>query len=340
MKRWRRIIAICVGMFSLAAVPDRQVLFAQDAVEERRPRVELGVGAWISTGETKWAHNASSIPGLGNPTSKLTYKDVGTNVFEVTGRLWVTPTWFGRLNVGVAGIGGGRLTDDDFLAVDGGAPSSRTFSDLNGDSMWYLNADIGRRVIEFSHSRGWLDLFAGYQYWYQRYTANGIGQIICTTAGQTVDLDPNRPGTQPLCSPNSSLSSSVTVITNTTNWHSIRLGGATEYRLTRWFSVQGTVALIPISIVDNKDIHHLRGDLSQDPSISMLGYGFGADADVGARFMIVKNFYANVGYRVWWNRLYDGNVTFHNAAGPSDEFTLTQFQSLRHGLTFGLNYSF
>ena len=336
----KRIVAAALVTAWLLVTPDRPVLFAQDIAEERRPKVELGVGAWISTGETKWAHNASVVPGLGNPTSKLTYKDVGTNVFEVTGRLWVTPKWFGRLNVGYAGIGGGRLTDDDYLAVDGGAPSSRTYSDIKGDSMWYVNADVGRRIVEFPHSRGWLDVFAGYQYWYQRHTANGLGQIICSTAGRTTDLDPGTPGTQSLCSPNSSVSSSVAVITNTTNWHSIRVGAASEYRLTRRFSVQGTIALIPISVIDNQDIHHLRSDLGQNPSISMVGYGIGADADVGARFMIVRNFYANVGYRVWWNRSVDGHVTFHNVAGPSDEFPLSQFQSLRHGLTFGLNYSF
>jgi hypothetical protein len=111
-------------------------------------------------------------------------------------------------------------------------------------------------------------------------------------------------------------------------------------------SVQGTVALIPISIIDNKDTHRLRppgsgvGALQQDPSISMLGYGIGANADAGVRLMIVRNFYLNVGYRVWWNYMVDGHATFHNANAPSQEFPLTQFQSLRHGLTFGLNYSF
>ena len=232
------------------------------------------------------------------------------------------------------------MTDDDYLAVDGGAPSSRTFSDITGDNMWYLNADVGRRIVEFPHSRGYLDVFGGYQYWYQRYTVNGLGQVSCSTAGQTVDLDPGMPGTQPLCNPNSSVSSTIPVITNTTQWHSIRVGGTIEYRFTRRLSLQSTVALIPVSIVDNKDIHHLRPDLAQNPSLSMLGYGIGADADIGARFMIIKNFFASVGYRIWWNRMLDGNVTFHNANGASDEFPLTEFQTFRHGLTFGLNYSF
>jgi len=338
--KWRRFVwSVSTGMV-LAAVTGQSVLWAEEPVEERRPRFEVSLGAWISSGETKWAHDASSVPGFGNPTSKLTYKDVGTNITEVTGKLWFTPRLFGRINVGLGNVGGGRLTDDDYFAVDGGAPSSRTVSDLKGDSMWYLNADAGRRVVEFPHSRGWLDVFVGYQYWYQRYTAFGLGQVACTTAGQTIDLDPGTPGTQPLCRPNQSVNSSIPVITNTANWHSIRVGTSTEYRITRRFSVLGTAAFIPVSIIDNKDVHHLRSDLQQNPSISMLGYGIGADADVGARFMILKNFYANVGYRVWWNYMVDGNVTFHNVGTSSDEFPLTQFQTFRHGLTFGLNYAF
>ena len=334
-------LRVAVAAVLILAGVEVQAVFAQDAAEEKRPRLELGLGGWFSfQGQTTWAHNASSIPGLGNPTSKLTYKDTGTNMVELTAKLWITRRLFARLTGGYGAIGGGRLTDNDYLAVDGGAPSSSTFSDIKGDNTWYINADFGGRVKEFANSRGYLEVFGGYQYWFQQYTANGLGQAVCTTAGQTVDLDPGTPGTQPLCSPNSSLSSSIAVITNTTRWHSIRVGGTLEYRFTRRFSVQSTVALIPISIVDNTDQHHLRSDLSQNPSLSMLGYGIGADADIGMRFMIVRNFFANVGYRVWWNRMLDGNVTFHNADGLSDEFSLTEFQSFRHGLTFGLNYSF
>jgi len=334
-----RLAAGLLALLSLIAGATH--LYAQDGGSQQRPRVEVGLGGWVITqGETKWAHNASTIAGLGNPTSKLTYKDTGTNIVEGTVRFWVTPSWFGRLTAGYGAVGGGRLTDDDYLSVDGGAPSSRTFSDIKGDSTWYLNADVGRRVVEFPQSRGWLDLFAGYQYWYQRYSANGLGQASCSTAGQTLDLDPGSPGSQTLCSPTTTVSSSIQAITNTTQWHSIKIGASTEYRFTRRLSVLGTVALIPVSIVDNTDVHHLRPDLKQNPSISMVGYGIGADVDVGARYMFFRNFYANVGYRLWWNRTVDGTVTFHNAIGGSDEFPLTELQSFRHGVTFGISYSF
>jgi hypothetical protein len=40
-------------------------------------------------------------------------------MIEGTVRFWVTPSWFGRLTAGYGTVGGGRLTDDDYLSVDG-----------------------------------------------------------------------------------------------------------------------------------------------------------------------------------------------------------------------------
>ena len=71
-----------------------------------------------------------------------------------------------------------------------------------------------------------------------------------------------------------------------------------------------------------------------------MGYGIGADADVGVRFMIMKNLAANLGYRVYYNRILDGDLTVHPAVGSSESFPLTQFESLRHGFTAGLSLLF
>jgi hypothetical protein len=296
----------------------------EEQVQETRPKVELSAGTWISVGDTRWAHNASSVPGLGNPTSKLTYKDVGTNVIDLTGKFWFSPRIFGRLNGGVANIGGGRLTDDDYAT--GQRLYSRTTSDIAGNNMYYINADLGGRVKDFANSRGYLDIFGGYQYWHTEYQAVGLGRVVCDPAVISTCNDQLPP-------------SGETVITNRANWHSIRVGVSSEYRFTRRLSLLGTAALIPLSIIENKDIHHLRSDLQQNPSISMLGFGIGANADVGARFMFTKNIGLNVGYRVWWNHAVDGTVTIRGTNGSS-EFPLTQFDSLRHGLTAGINFTF
>jgi hypothetical protein len=205
--------------------------------------------------------------------------------------------------------------------------------------MWYLNADSGFRVAGFPNHRGWLEVFGGYQYWHTTYQATGLTQVVCDNSAVPGSLGIT-------CKPptGAGTNQGQTVITNTTNWHSIRVGASTEYRLTRRLSLVGAAAFIPLSIIDNKDIHHLRvsgvGALQQNPSISMVGWGIGADADVGMRLMLIKNIFLHVGYRLWWNHAVDGTVKFHNAGAPSDSFPLTQFQSLRHGLTAGLNFAF
>jgi hypothetical protein len=303
---------------------------AQEPVEERRPKVELSVGTWISFGgDLRWAHNASSQPGLGNPTSKLVYKDIGTNVIDLTGKFWFAPTVFGRLNLGFANIGSGTLTDNDYGS--GQRLFSSTSSNINGNNMWYLNADLGGRVKDFPNHRGYLDVFGGYQYWHTEYNAVGITQIACN------------PGVIPgfTCDPAGTVSNQgQSVITNTANWHSLRVGASSEYRFTRRISIRGTAAFIPVSILDNNDQHHLRSDLQQNPSFSMTGYGIGADADAGLRFMFTRNIAADVGYRVYWNQLLTGNLTVHPVSGSTESFPLTQFQSLRHGLTAGLTLIF
>lgn len=326
--------AIAIAASVICAIPS----FAQESVPatQKRIRVDVGIGTWISVGDTRWSHNASSQSPLGNPTSKLTYADHSTNIVELTAKVSVGPRWFGRLNIGGANIGGGRLTDDDYLTPDGGSPSLRTHSDINGGGMWYVNADVGSRILNYPNGRGTLDGFVGFQYWRQEHKAYGVRQIICTNAGATIDL-----GDGPLCNPAATpISNSVLAITNVSTWYSVRTGLQTEYRITRWLSVQGSAALKPLSIFQNEDTHHLRQDVFQSPSFTMFGIGIGADADVGARVYFSKEVSLNLGYRVWWNRMLDGTWKNHLVDGSSSSFPLTEFQSIRHGFTAGLNFAF
>ncbi len=316
---------------------------AQEPEPVKRVRVDLGLGTWISVGDTRWSHDASSQLPLGNPTSKLVYEDHSTNVAEFTAKLSVGPRWFGRLNLGGTGIGGGRLTDDDFLTPDGGRPSSRTHSDIGGTNMWFVNADAGFRMLTFPNNRGNLDGVIGFQYWRQRHEAFGVRQVACSPAGATIDFNnPNTPGPDPLCIPGfQSLNSSTLAVTNASTWYSLRTGVQTDYRLARWLSINGSIVFKPINFFTNEDTHHLRVPSEfQDPSFTMLGYGFGADADIGARVYFTRSLSAQVGYRVFWNRMIDGTWKNHLADGRSFSFPLVEMESLRHGLTGGINYSF
>lgn len=316
---------------------------AQEPELTQPVRVDLGLGTWISVGDTRWSHDASSQSPFGNPTSTLVYEDHSTNVVEATAKLSMGPRWFGRLNLGGAGIGGGRLTDDDFLTPDRGNPSSRTHSDIGGANMWYVNADAGYRMVNFSNNRGSLDGLIGLQYWRQKHEAFGVRQVSCSAAGATIDFNnPNTPGPDPLCNPGfQSLQNSSIAITNISTWYSLRIGGQTDYRLTRWLSINASVIVKPINLFTNEDTHHLRVPSEfQDPSFTMLGYGFGADADIGARVYVTRSLSAQVGYRVWWNRMINGTWKNHLANGQTFSFPLVEMESLRHGLTAGLSYTF
>ena len=332
-----RLLAIALCMLAMWTSAN-----AQELEQPKRLNVELGLGTWISVGDTRWSHNASSQSPLGNPTSRLTYSDHSTNVVELTAKVSVGPRFFGRLNIGGASIGGGRITDDDFLAPDRGTPSLRTHSDISGSGMYYLNADAGVRILNFPNSRGSLDALVGFQYWRQQHEGAGVRQVSCSGAGSTIDLDPADPAFNPLCAPgNPPTPNSQHVISNTSTWYSLRTGIQTEYRIVRWLSIHSSIVVKPINLFINEDTHHLRTPSEfQDPSFTMRGIGFGADADIGARVYFTKALSGQVGYRVWWNRMMDGTWKNHLSNGQSFSFPLTEMESLRHGLTAGLSYSF
>jgi len=307
-------------------------------------RADFGVSEWFSQGETVWSHNASGLdPNLGNPSSKLKFKDTGTNVTEITGRLQLKNKVFVRGAFGYGSIGGGRLTDDDFLSAQGAATQgasvsgahrfSRTFSDIDGDNLWYLSGDLGVTAHTFQGNRGSLGLFVGLQYWRERQVATGVTQAECTTASS--------PSSDFRCAPAGTVGfQNQQVITNTTTWFSGRFGGEVEYKFDPRVSVEAKVAML-LSYLNNEDVHHLRTDLAQDPSFRMTGLGIGTNSELNLRVRIWDRLYLTGGYRVWWNRvLANDQWKIYGADGSSATAPLTQFQSLRHGPTIGLTYSF
>jgi hypothetical protein len=307
-------------------------------------RVDVGVTGWFSQGETEWSQNASGLnANLGNPSSKLKYKDTGTNVTEITGRVQFKNKIFLRGAFGFGSIGGGRLTDDDFLSAQGAATQgatvsgehrfSRTFSDIDGDNLWYLSGDLGATAYTFRENKGTLGVFAGFQYWRERQTATGVTQAECTTASS--------PSSDFRCSPAGTVGfQNQTVITNTATWISGRFGGEIDYKIDSRVSIDAKVAML-LSYLNNEDIHHLRTDLAQDPSFRMTGFGIGTNSNVNIRIRIWDRLYLTGGYQVWWNRVIAADQwKIYGADGSSTTAPLTLFQTLRHGPTVGLTYTF
>ena len=305
-----------------------------DDTEPARPRAELSLRSWIFTnGETKWSHNASGLdPQLGNPTSKLTYKDNNTHIIELAGKFHFTRRLFVQVDGGFsAALNRGTLTDDDYSAVGGQHLFSQTTSDITGSGTHYVNADIGYRVYDYPNNRGVLNVFVGYQYWWTKYEASGVTQVVCAPSGI--------PGLT--CNPAGTVSNQgQVVITNTTQWNSLRVGAQSDYLLTRRLSLHGKLAFLPVTYLQNDDIHHLRADLQQNPSFSMSGFGIGTDAEAGARYMFYRGWYLDAGYRVFWNYVWDGTLKFYPVGAPSGSAPLTEFQTIRYGVTLGISHTF
>ena len=319
-RRWAFLV-LCV----LVSTPT----FADELSEgqpEKRPRVELSLRSWIFTsGETKWSHNASGLDAtLGNPTSKLTYKDNNTQIIELGAQVNLRRRWYLRADLGFSvDFDRGTLIDDDYLA--GQRLVSETTSSITGNGTWYVNGDVGYRAVEFRNGRGHMDVFGGFQYWQTKYEATGFTRLVCDPSVIT-------------CTPSSS---TALAITNTTHWITpVRVGFDTEYRLTRRVSVDLKASVSPASILYNEDVHHLRDDLQQDPSFSMWGLGGSANAGAFFKFMLTRNLALTGGYQVMWNRTYTGTWENHPVGSGSQTAPLTEFQTLRYGPIMGLTGSF
>jgi outer membrane protease len=323
VKRWIRNGVVLVGVLALS--PGLSIA-ADEGQGETRSRVELSVRSWIfSNGETQWSHNASRLdPTLGNPSSKLTYKDNDTHIIELGAKVHLSRRWYLQGDGGFSvDLNRGALIDDDYLA--GQSLFSRTSSPITGNGTWFVNGNVGYRAVEFPSGRGQLNVFGGFRYWRTTYEATGFSRLVCDS-------------TVTSCVPQSSTN---LAITNTTHWITpIQVGIDTDYRLTGRLSIGLKASVSPVSVLYNADTHHLRQDLQQDPSFSMWGVGVTASAEPTVKFMLTRQLAITAGYRVWWNRTYTGTWETHPVGSGPQSAPLTEFQTIRHGATVGLTASF
>ena len=330
------VVLLACGMVDLPAVAVAEPLYKSSDL-----RVDVTLTSWLTEGRTRLNfYNQSAL--FGNPTSELDYKDVGTTVTELGSKVSFdkrTFQYFLRGQVGYGAVGGGRLVDDDYVSAAGatfygttqsGAHRfSRTHSDLNGSHIWYLNADFGTQ-IEVWQKRASLGTFLGYQHREEKLQAFGVGQVECTA------LVPS----SIQCNPAGTVTNvNQLVLTNTAKWDSFRLGVDGEVRLHPRVSLDGRATFL-VSRLSNKDVHHLRTDLKQDPSITMTGTGIGFNGEANASVLVYKQLSFDVGYRYWWQRVGSGDVVFRGTTGDSQPLPLTEFRSIRQGMTFGLRYTF
>lgn len=317
---------VCSAIALLLLLAPVTASWGQDFNLEGRPRVELSLRSWLFTaGETQWSQDASGLDSrLGDPTSKLKYKDNDTHLVGLGAKVHLNRRLFldGEFAFSVD-FDRGSLIDDDYLA--GQRLYSRTRSDITGKGTWYVSGHVGYRAVEFDNNRGHFDVLAGFQYWRSTYEATGINLLVCDSS---VIICPTPSPTLP-------------AIKNTTHWITpLQVGGQLEYRIMPRVSANIKMLFSPASVLYNRDIHFQRSDLEQDPSFSMWGVGVSGTVEPTLRIMLTRHLALMGGYRVMWNRTYWGRLESHPIGGGSATVPLTELQTIRHGVIVGLTGSF
>jgi hypothetical protein len=310
----------------------KRIAFAKKISDS--PQWTFSISTWVNEGETNWNHNAGSVL-LGDPTSELFYKGSRAYTAEFQAVVDNGP-WFARFLFGYGAGDTGELIDDDYLSaagatffgtsVSGEHRFSRTLSDASIEDMLYTQLDMGIPI--YKTKKLIVSAFMGYQFWSEEYQAKGITQLECTGIGV-------------LCSAPGTVSNvGQKVITNTANWHSMRLGLRTVFQVAKKLDFNIDTAIIPVTYLSNSDIHHLRTDLAKSPSIKHTGVGWGYNVEGTVRFNIYSSIFLKAGYRYWKLEVNSGDTIFFAAGGGSSKVELNKFTSYRHGGTVGLEYLF
>lgn len=191
---------------------------AQDAFLDA-PRGELGVRYWISSGESKRSHNGQGVaPGVGNPTSVLTYENLDANSLELLGRLTLGQTLFLKGYAGYGRINTGELNEEEFAL--GQVKTSESRSTVPSGRLAYFTVDAGREWIILGRGRTALGAFIGYGEW-----------------GEEVDAFNN----------------GVKVASSKTTWRALRVGLAADLLLGPDTRLALDLALVPYAEVRDED---------------------------------------------------------------------------------------
>jgi len=317
MRRPAFLTALSIFTCLVVAPP----LSAQERQEIAAPDLTASVGAnvWFSKGDSLWEHKVEFVPGIFGG-SRLTFRDVTSNVFGVDGDLVL---WNRLVLIAAGGYGtpdGGDLIDEDFIT---GVNFSRTRSTTDDGHIYFGNVAVGYRLVDWVYPaprRGFVDLLVGYQYWQEKYEAFGIVDFLGFT------------GDEPR---------STKVITHTWTWHSVRVGGRAFFPFPYGLGVRASGFVMPWSSARVEDIHHLRTDLRQNPSVlTEASGGFGWQLEAAITWNFWRNLGVEAGYRHWKIKLTDGDATFRPVNASSADLEIKELSSERGGPFVGLYWRF
>src|SRR5262249_2992605 len=165
-----------------------------------------------------WYGRASATSNLFDGTgsqlvSRLTYGDLSLYAAEAFGRIELNKRWFVKGYIGGGPFRRGNLKDEDFGLPPPFNPYSATLSALSDSDLSYAAVDAGANVLWGPDFR--VGLFAGFHYLNQNMSAFGCSQI----------------SNNPFICGSFTIPNWVRVITEHTNWYSIRLRAHASFDL-------------------------------------------------------------------------------------------------------------
>lgn len=240
---------------------------------------EVGTRYWYSTG--KLTKDLFDDPRSSKElNSRLTYDGLAAHAFEAFGRIDLPSGLFLKGFAGLAGLGKGTLNDEDF--PPGTVPYSSTMSDQSGGKLTYAAIDFGYAFV--ANSRATVSLFGGYGYVGEKVNAYGCTQIA----------------TSPICDP--SIPSHVLGITEDANWHLMRVGLATNFKIIDRLTLTAEAAWVPWAQINSRDTHWLRTGTtigSFAGPIPQTANGSGVQLEALLAYQVWDCFNIGVGGRYW-----------------------------------------
>jgi len=332
----RLLLASCLFLAGAAPAP------AVDATSTRTDSspVALSLATWMSTGGSTWAHDSSAVqPLFGNPTSRLEFDNVDSDIIELRARIELPRDFSLELAYGAGSAGGGRLTDSDFVSALGAGELgttqagphaySETVSILDGDAVHYVDASVGRTVFRTRDRGSQLSLAARYLDWTEKYSARGVTQTTCTSPGS-------------LCLPQGTIAfTGRQVLYNDARWRALFIALRGRHRVNEKISLSGELAFSPLADLRSDDQHFLRADLARNPSFRLEGQGQAATARIQGEYRLSRRLTAGLGVRWWWMEIRNeprGFTAFPAASAPFSS-RLNRFESERYGVTLTLSWA-
>ncbi len=277
--------------------------------------VTVGGRTVFTSGFTKWSTGAQS--GGPNILSELTWRGVDAVVPEVNAEVvWKRLVLLGAFGGGF--IRDGVLNDDDFLGNDRQGRFSHTRSSVGGDGLFYGSVDLGFRAFSWTATGGlpgYVDAFAGFQYWQENYDAFG--------ATGTFGISP-----------------STSVIREEFTWKSLRVGVRGQVPITPRLAARINAAAVPWTRAEVVDVHPLRTDVRHDPSFTgSADGGIGVQADGGLAFMLRPRLALEAGFRYWRIDSGTGTETARGVTVTTHE-RVNEIRIERYGPFVGVTYRF